>query len=1053
MNKFLAHKMKSIYVIKLVTFLILSYIANKMFSVSNYTDEKIFFAYEKVCLLLVFLGVTFIGLLKIEELVAEYRQQFTPKSIIWALVVSVSVMLSFNPLQSENVLVDSFSRIIGIGMISDVDIDKIISNFMCFFFLFAILFSLCVLLMNYVRNRAFVENDDCRQKLDILFEIAFVNLLLNITSFFSKEQSGLSVLNYSLDILFLLIVAHLLFIVLKLNKKLDYPRYQQMICIIFCLCFPIAIILGKGELIKTYFLSVIVALGISILLLKILLKSTSNSLLLVGVLFSAFCLPFTSAYIELVNIFNQYKIFISNPLLVYVMAMMIGLFCIVGFVCITKKKSFDWKKIVYPSIVLGVSCLSVQLPLQSIVNADIFEKANSSVLISDFLLYGKIPIVEHYGGHMLVDVLNGITYGVLNNDYSGAVFSPYSQIIVPTICVIFYYTLSTIMDKEYALLTIICLPFYGEWLYWGLGLISYFAIMSFIKHNSYKNALVIWITCGINALYRLDLGAAFDVTVIIILLFYLIDKRDRKALKMIVSTFFCVIISVAIIWYILCIIKDINPVERLKEFLSISASNSNWAYGTLGDVNRFVFAWSYFFVPLSIVLSILYIICSQQFRRKIGDAKVIILLLLGISYIINFSRACVRHSVLEMSFNVIFWSAYLFIAIFIMCVFEKKIYFVVSFGLLLVFNTLFVQAGNVNMNLLVDNSFVTIQNLTSTWHKDEHNNTTAWEQISVEKQVVDRVVLSEEMNAQIAPIENVVDILLDEKETYLDFVNKSFMYSVMNRKNPVYVAQSPGHLSGEYTQEQFIKQIESQKNEIPIVIMPAKQDLSGQYVEIELDQIANTVRYYKVAEYIYQNYRPLCIVSDVVIWCEGERYSELQEKLLNDKTVQDSYVLAEWGYDAAEEIVEGEEIKRIYCGQLHNYNLLNLPYVWANYDELHAAENNVQAKLISQNNGLFLIDSVDSIQKGKGNYLLITAKDTCAEAESNSHVVTLQLGYYQADAFTEKCAITFNVKSGKQNYLIRLSTDYYWYLNEINAVKVANGSMLEDIEMTILEGD
>ena len=1045
MNKFLVNKIKSIYIIKLVIFLILSYIASKMFCISSN-------AYEKVGLLLVFLGVIFIGLLKIEELVAEYRQNFTKKSIIWALVVSLSVMLSFNPLQSEHVSVDNFSRIIGIGVISGIDVEKIISNFMSFFFLFAILFSVCLLLMNYIRNKAFVEDYDCMQSLDVLFEVSFVNLLLNITSFFAKEQSGLSVLNCSLVILLSLIVAHFLFIVLKLNKKLDYQRYQQIICIIFCLCFPIAMILGKGELIKTYFLSVIVVLGISTLLLKILLKSTSNSLLLVGVLFSAFCLPFTSVYIELVNILNQHKIFISNPLLVYVMAIIIGLFCIVGLVCITKKKSFDWKKIVYPSIVLGVSCLSVQLPLQLILNPDIFEKANSSVLISDFLLFGKIPIVEHYGGHMLSDVLNGITYAVLNNDYSGAVFSPYSQIIVPVICVIFYYVLSAIMDKEYALLTIICLPFYGEWLYWGLGLISYFAIMSFVKHNSYKSALAIWITCGVNALYRLDLGAAFDVTIVIILLFYLIDKKDKKALKMIISTFFCVIISVGIIWCILCILKDINPVERLKEFLSLSASNPNWAYGTLGDVNRFVFSWSYFFVPVSVVLSILYIICSKQFRSKIGDAKVIILLLLGISYIINFSRTCVRHSVLEMTFSVIIWSAYLFIAIFIMCAFEKKIYFIGSFGLLLVFNTLFVQAGNVNINLLVDNSFFTIQNITSTWH-DDGNNTTVWEQISNEKQVVDRVVLSEEMNAQIVSIENVVDILLDEEETYLDFVNKSFMYSAMNRKNPVYVAQSPGHLSGEYTQEQFIKQIELQKNEIPIVIMPAKQDLSGQYLEIGLDEIANTVRYYKVAEYIYQHYRPLCIVNDVVIWCDVERYSELQEKLLNDKTVQGSYVLAEWGYDSAEEIIEGEEIKKIYCGQLHNYSLLNLPYLWANYDELHAAENTVQAKLSSQNNEIFLIDSVDSIQKEKGNYLLITAKDICGEEESNSHVVTLQLGYYQADVFNEKCAITFNAKSGEQNYLIRLSTDYYWYLNEINAVKVANGSMLEDVEMVILEGD
>lgn len=1053
MNKLLDKKTTIIYTIKLVVFCFLTYIANNMLCISHCKGEKFFVFGEKIFLMLVFIGITFVGLFKVEEFVAEYKQQFTKKSIVWTLVLSLSVMLAFNPLQLENVSVLNFNRVIGLGMVSDVDVEKAISNFMYFFILFAVFFSLCLLLMNHIRNKSIVNSDDCEKSLDKLFEISFVNLLLNATSFFSKAQSELPVLNYSLDILLLLIVAHLLFIVLKLNKKLDYSRYQQMICIIFCLCFPIAIILGKGELIKTYFLSVIVALGISILLLKILLKSASNSLLLVGVLFSAFCLPVTSVYIELVNIFNQYKIFISNPLLVYVIAMVIGLFCIVGFVCITKKKSFDWKKIVYPSIVLGLSCLSVQLPLQSEFDTSLFEGANSGVLISDFLYFEKIPIVEHYGGHMLSKVPDGILYGILNNDYSGAVFSPYSQVIVLVICMIFYYVLSAIMDEEYALLSIICLPFYEEWLYWGFGLISYFAIMLFVKRSSYKNAMLIWITCGVNVLYRLDLGVAFDVTVVIVLFFYLIDKRDKKALKMITSTFFFVILSVSIIWCILCIIKDINPTDRLNEFLAISASNQNWARESWGDVNLFVFAWSYFFVPLSVVMCILYIMCTQSFRRKIGDAKTIILLFLGTSYMINFSRTCVRHTVWECRPHILFWSAYLFIAFFIMCLFEKKICFVASYGLLLALTTSFIHRSNVNMNLLVDNTLTTIQDITSTWHKQDDNCVTIWEQISIDAQVVDRVVLSEEFSAQITPIENVLNILLDEQETYLDFVNKSLMYSITNRKCPVYVVQSPGHLSGEYTQEQYIKQIDLQKEEIPIVMMPAKQDLNGQNFEIELDSIANVVRYYKVAEYIYQNYRPLCIVKDVVLWAEVNRYNELQKKLFGDSVERDSYVLVDWGYDAAEEIIEEKSVKQNYCGQLHDYHLFNLPHIWANYDEKSAIENRVQKKLSNKGNGLFLINSVDAIQKEKGNYLLITGKYMTEEIENDSNFATIQLGHYQNGKFVEKCVGNFNLKPGKQNYLIRISADYYWYLNEINAIKFTNDIRLEEVEMVILEGD
>ena len=84
-----------------------------------------------------------------------------------------------------------------------------------------------------------------------------------------------------------------------------------------------------------------------------------------------------------------------------------------------------------------------------------------------------------------------------------------------------------------------------------------------------------------------------------------------------------------------------------------------------------------------------------------------------------------------------------------------------------------------------------------------------------------------------------------------------------------------------------MEQIESKREQVPLALMPT---IWMRGLEIEIDGIANNTRYYKVAEYIYQNYRPLCRVDNIAIWCSKERYQELfypTEKEWREKTVED----------------------------------------------------------------------------------------------------------------------------------------------------------------------
>ena len=42
-----------------------------------------------------------------------------------------------------------------------------------------------------------------------------------------------------------------------------------------------------------------------------------------------------------------------------------------------------------------------------------------------------------------------------------------------------------------------------------------------------------------------------------------------------------------------------------------------------------------------------------------------------------------------------------------------------------------------------------------------------------------------------------------------------------------------------------------------------------------------------------------------------------------------------------------------------------------------------------------------------------------------------------------------------ERYLIRISSDYYWYAEDINAVRIRDiqGNLLQDVSLDVLQGD
>lgn len=1132
---------------------------------------------------------------KFEVLYRTFWLSGKKQGMWYAVFFSVSFTLLLNPLNSVQNEVNSFRRVIGIGLANNVDVAERISNFNHWFFILAVSFVLFFLFANnFMQAERGEEGNKMKYFADNFIVLANVHLVFRCVTYFQNKSADVPVFYYSTYFIMLVMMVVFAYLVLQLEKGISVDMYVQLLLIAFSLSYPIAIIMDEKWQSGKLLLGIqAVAFLCCIFFAKLGRRLFENEKMksgMKGMAISFSIIPFgTSFYIELINILNQHSVFVANLRKYYSISVLLGGSAAIFFCMVAYKRKWVlewWKKWSYPVLLFGISCLSVQVALENTYNAHMYETANSSILISDFLNFGSVPLVEHYGGHMMTGVWEGIIYALLNNDVAGAIFTPYGVYIKTVLIVLFFYFLKCVWEENVAFFITLLFPFYQYWQYFGLSMLICLAIIVYMKKNSNIRAAVVWLAFIWCTIYRLDLGTASGIACIISLVIYVISYKNWNAAKELFITLSGWVILGSVVWFSICMGRGINPVKRLLEFLMISLSNQNWAYETIGDTGNMVFAWMYIILPFIMVVCLSYTVFSKKMKEEIGTERWMLLLFMGVSFFGNFSRGLVRHSLCENPINatiVIIWSAYVFLALFFSCLKNNQKLFLPIFTVLILYSTLLIQNQNFTGEAVVDASVSRIGTFTDTWlaRGDEREvsgiEKTYWKQIQEKGKAVTRVKWDKTLDKTIYPYRLVIDTLLEKDETFVDFINKSFLYSAINRKNPVYVSQSPIQLSGEYTQEQFVKEIEG----VPLVLMPLE-------VGYDLDGIPSFYRYYKLVEYIYQNYVPLCKYGNsFAIWCLPERYEDMKKKVgtlvydeedyqenlivcegltmygceleknldsqqitviskggtasvdgiqncidlqayvgteillsmdyktniagdmkifytseegeeyMDDKVVsrsikengtadflipvtnhtkiklvipeggvidicslrvQSPCEMIEYGYDGpyVTNDVSGNKMAS-YIGMLHNYYIYQLPQIWAEKDKRKAAENLVVDELINRD-GIFIIDNMLMESKRDSNYLLISAGYTGVDQElfysdDETLEATVKLGHYEKGEFTEKCQYRIVLKEGYHDYLIRVSSDYYWYLGEINAAYIQTNGTLYRVSMKILEGD
>lgn len=808
------------------------------------------------------------------------------KVLAWAALIPAVILVGVGPIASPSAYaVDKFNRIFGMGVINDYSVSRKVH----YFYFALIIYGLLVfnfyqtLWLSLLRNRS-SKIRRLGEFADTLLFVGYSFLLVCIYRQFSSQ--------YSYDLTLYLLKSILVFMVpafcLWETGKLKVQDVRVMLSLaLFSLVLSVNIVLYFDTRNFARFSDILdVVLLVSLIFFVATRKFSFfsdravYSKVTVLSLLGALSLVFFSLAFESLNIHALKTGRFINIETIFRMAFYTVLWLSIGWICCVRKKVN--KKTAGAALfafVLGLSLIQAQPSLIIGSGLDIFESANYAVPISDFFNFGKLPWFENFPGHGLSGVISSIAYGAITSDYKGAVFAPWSGWLFMALSVLVVYCfVKSISNGFVAVSVAILLPYIVRYTSsYGIGLVVILPFMLYVR--TLRNKYLVWtVLLAIFVLaYRLDIGFAF-LAAILCSSFCVEVFYGRKIISRTLLYFAIAGAAVFALFLATCLVKDINPLFRIQQYLSVAASNDNWGYNNLGDTEKTSYAFFYFVIP---ALSIICLIAAIVWRKKFSVMPFAVLMCLLFAYYANIPRFLVRHSLVEygiFTLSLWIWTMLFALPFLISRIFSSRSLFVLiqtSFSLLVY---VFFQGTTVHADPTLQKA-VSRSEIVSA----EVNPLTRKNDVSLVFSRGSRVFYDETRSEGLIysnEIKDFADLLLSPDETFLDFTNQGAAYAWSVRNDPSYVVQSPSMLSGEKSQRLFITELESKLDKVPLAIMPTEKSW---YLTLFVDGINNNIRHYLVAEWIYAHYRPFFKFNDhSSVWVLKSRFDEFYDRLSNN---------------------------------------------------------------------------------------------------------------------------------------------------------------------------
>lgn len=525
-----------------------------------------------------------------------------------------------------------------------------------------------------------------------------------------------------------------------------------------------------------------------------------------------------------------------------------------------KNASFIFKKYLAPSVVIAFGLLVYYFPIVA-QNTEIFELGNPANAIMNIFKFNEIPFVDFMSSHMFSEQWYGIIYSLIfgyNNNLDFQIYYFFNRLLF---LLVVYFVMNKLFKKPaFSVLFVLVFPFLTEVFSNDLifCLLPFFIIQRISKESSSKLYFYLFGSIILLIVWKIDTGYAALISSFCYFLILLISQSIKvKSAHFFKGSALTVSIITGLL-IIAILLRDGNYIlENFKAALHYVSGNQAHGYSQIAYNYPHQFYISYFFLPLIAVLSILYIIYRLWKKEDLINISKKDLLILHSSLffflisLANAQRGIVRHGYAETNDGAIITTFYVATALLLVFLLRNHVgknrltfFYVACFSLFIVFR------------------FFPYQPEYSTFDKAIKKNAL----ISLNVDIAAKTELQRTQpdhgfyESKLKDFKNFVDQNLSEEQTFLDFSNTPMLYYYSGKKVPGYFCQNLQNSIDDFTQFHLLNAVNP--HDVPLVVFSS---YPKSWFD-ETDGIPNSMRYYLVAEYIYQNYEPYAIMSDKRIW-------------------------------------------------------------------------------------------------------------------------------------------------------------------------------------------
>ena len=578
--------------------------------------------------------------------------------------------------------------------------------------------------------------------------------------------------------------------------------------------------------------------------------------------------------IEIFMIFNQHGVFFS-PRLIYG----IGLFTIgiIMFYRIRKMHSgtnhLPIQKILFgrwmPLLLCGILCVAFYNPVVT-PEIDFFEDANHILPLHQWFNFGKMPFLNTFSSHALSDFGPGIFYSLLNGpDPLGILVYGFLMGVVIILVVYFFIYkitndgfMATWFALAYPFTTLLIPAYFNLVPLSALAFVMLYERQSILRYTLFLGSIVFMI------FWRIDLGLSTLVAGIGSLLFLRFATPNVHFERKNFFNSLGIIAAILLICFLVFILiggKQVfvsmhDVVNYISSFQSYGLKDLAYSF----DINFFNL---YILLP-SVVLILVGQCMFSIVRRKYSKDKMLFamaVVFLGIFYFSNLQRGLVRHTLAEQ------WDMAL-----------------TSFGYFIIAASVYLNISGRNtymrfLTFFIAGTLVIVNYVYSTPGPETTNNFSRLStrlqspfETSSKREKINRIVEDPKIKPRYAEFNEWLNQNFSAGSTFLDFSNSAMLYYYTNRNVPNYFLQIPQSAHNEYLQERFIEDLKNY--DIPVTVFASVP--SGFWDN--LDGIPNTLRHYRISEYIYRNYLPAILVEPYEVWVHKSKLPGNREVLISD---------------------------------------------------------------------------------------------------------------------------------------------------------------------------